>query len=187
MTNPHADRLTPEQIDAEVARSHLDAAGWSLDAGVSGNVVRHHFVYLTDFRHQTTVLASLDMDSFAALPRDVDADELASAVASLSADRARGALTEAQWAEGRLLLFAYIRATGTYEQWIRVVDAGERMHALINAYEPGWVRPAMARTDGVVMSTHRLADMVREITRLDMQSHPEWFPTRPFVLGSGKA
>lgn len=187
MTNPNADRLTPEQIDAEVARSHLGAAGWSLDAGVSGNVVRHHFVYLTDFRHQTTVLASLDMDSFAALPRDVDVDELASAVASLSADRAQGVLTDVQWAEGAVLLFSYIRATRTYEQWIRVAAAGERMHALINVYEPGWVRPAMAKTDGVVMSTDRLADMVREITRLDMQSHPEWFLTRPFVLGARRA
>lgn len=167
-------------VDLEIAKSHLSAAGWKLGAFNNSTVFDSHFFYLRDFRIDKIHIVSVSYSDFNSTPGHIISmgqltveigQILKNAAPSDSLD------SEAGLALGPLLV-SYLKGTKSYLVW-QQMNGGDRIHALINVYEDIYkeavLRPVLFRCESLVMDCNKVLDVSGDVFRMDKKSHPEWF------------
>lgn len=167
--------MTDFDFDQEVSKAHLAAAGWKLGEYVSSNPGHCHVFYVRDFRTGHLQLFTILRDVFEQTRVPFSAAELSSTLADLVYRLAVGGLTPEDNQVLPTVLAGYVKGTQSYRIWNAAASGTDRLHAVINLYPGGNVRPFVARAQGTVVPVEKILADTDTVRAMDLANHPEWF------------
>jgi hypothetical protein len=171
--------VTDNDFDHDVSKAHLEAAGWSLDRYFHANPFQCHVVYVRDYRTDHIQLFTIKRDDFDSIEVPFSTGELSAVLAELMLRLAGGRVSTKEAQALPQLLAAYVKGTQAYRVWRSQAGGHDRrLHAILNLYPGGSVRPFIARTSDTVIAADKLMADTDQVRAMDLANHPEWFAPR---------
>ncbi len=167
--------MNDHDFDRTVSEAHLAAAGWQLGDYVTASPFQCHIFYIRDFRTGLLQLFTIMREGFEQTRTPFSATQLSGELSKLMLKLATGVLTSQEREILPSVLAGYFKATETYRLWNSKVGGDERLHAALNLYPGGFVRPFALRPDGVVTSAAKVLKDTEVVRAMDLARHPEWF------------
>lgn len=167
--------MTDFDFDQEVSKAHLAAAGWKLNDFISSNPTLCHMFYVRDFRTGHIQLFTITRDAFEQLRVPFSAAELSSSLADLMHRLAGGCLTPEESKVLPGVLAGYVKGTQSYRIWNSTAGGDDRLHAVVNVYPGGTVRPFIEPPVSTVLPAEKILADTDAVRAMDLANHPEWF------------
>lgn len=163
--------------DKSVSSAHLGANGWEMNEYNHANPYTAYVVYARDFRTghvQLFTVSRTDFNNLAPCP-GMGTSELSGMVAHLLFKAHEGQLTAEEQGVMGPVLINYVRLTGAYELWRDQAGVDDALHAILNIYAGGKVRPFVAPLKKPLLSAEEVMTFTQQVHDQDRRKHPEWF------------
>lgn len=166
-------------VDLEISKAHLSAAGWKLENFNHSNPFESYFIYLNDIDRNNCQMFTVSKSDFAefSMPLDVTPGMLAYLVAeSVEAYGESNAQLDPTFL---FKVMAYIKSTKCYGVWLK--QGSQKLHFCINLYhsrkgvDKAMLRPYIANSEALVISADDIQSYAQEVFKLDQASQPNWF------------
>lgn len=165
-------------FDRDVAKAHLDSAGWSVEQFNHSNPFDCHLFYIRDYRTGHVQVFSIRTSHLQGIEPEADPLALSSALGELMLKIHGNTVTDKEQEILGVVLGGYIKRTQTFQQWKRVRTPQERLHAVINIYgskKAASVRPFIIRVSLPILDVDTVLKQTDQVRRMDESNHPEWF------------
>lgn len=163
--------------DKAVSSAHLGANGWEMKEHNHANPFTSYVVYARDFRTghvQLFTVSRKDFNNLAPCP-GMGTSELSGMVAHLLLKAHEGTLTADEQRVMGPVLINYVRLTGAYGVWRDQAGKYDALHAILNLYSGGTVRPFVAPINKPLLSAEEVMTFTQQVHDQDRVKHPEWF------------
>lgn len=176
MVTPMIDCNFEINVDKEISKAQLGAAGWNMDSCLQMTPGDADIIYLVDGDTGKAHLFGVPKDVIEKLyyePSKFTKEELVGTACSMMQME-----MDVQVNSMGTLLADYVSQTECYRLWRIRSALNARMHALVMVYgglPNSRLRPAILRSDALVMPAEEVEAASKELLQIDRQNHPEWF------------
>lgn len=163
--------------DKAVSSAHLGASGWEMNEHSHANPFTSYVVYVRDFRTGHVQLFTVSRTDFHRLEPHpgMGTDQLSAMVAHLLTRAHENALTADEQRVMGPVLVNYVRLTGAHGLWEKQAATDDPLHAILNIYAGGAVRPFVAPLKKPLLSAEEVMSFTQQVHDQDRVKHPEWF------------
>lgn len=166
-------------VDFEISKAHISAAGWKLDNFNHSNPFGSYFIYINDIDRNKNQMFTVSKSYFAEF--SVPLDVTAAMLAYLVAESVEACSESNDHVDPTFLfkLIAYIKSTKCYGVWVK--QGHQKLHFCINLYHTNkgvnktMLRPFVAQSDELVIHASSMHAYAQEVMKIDQERMPQWF------------